>query len=584
MERKDGPNKGASTMVLDYGAGANRPASPGAGPVTGGVGPHSGHGGYIPPPGPVTGGMGPHSAQGYPPQQVRPVTGGNPADALAATSYAVHAPPEPPSILGQLLAGKYKVNRMIGEGGMGAVYEGEHTEIGKRVAIKLVHAAHGKHAEIAERFKREARAASVVESEHIVQVFDVGYDPTHGLFMVMEFLRGRDLGSIIEGGGGPLDPLVACAVVAQAASGLEAAHQAGIVHRDLKPANIFLVSRSDGTTLVKLVDFGIAKVVRDAETAGGAGLTRIGSAIGTPQYMSPEQAQGLPTVDRRTDIYSLGAVLYEAITGKPAFAALNTYEQMIIQLITTTPPRLSQSVAGVSPELDQLVVDMMNKQADKRPQTMGAVLERLFMIYPEVADMRVAVPGMEGEGRMSRVGSLPGSRGTLGSIGGRASGRSATTGGTRSAVAYDAGQGAPDTAVLPKRGGPGKVIAIAVIAVAALGAGGVAVLKLRGGSAATAMTGTAVVASAPPAASVAPPVATPIPTVPPVAPVVAPVPPTPSVSVAPVVSVAPPVAPPSTGKGKAVAGRPPPPAKDPDKPAPPTGGGKVGSAGVSEQF
>src|SRR4051812_2156202 len=207
-------------------------------------------------------------------------------------------------VVGSVVAGRYRLTRLIGEGGMGAVYEAEHVEIGKRVAIKLVRSIHARHGEIAERFRREARSASAIESDHIVQVFDAGSDPELGLFMVMELLRGEDLGTLLTRTG-RVDPETACSVVLQAASALEKAHAASIVHRDLKPANIYLVKREDNTAMVKLVDFGIAKIVRDETAAGGSSLTRMGSAIGTPNYMSPEQAQGLNTLDYRTDIYSL---------------------------------------------------------------------------------------------------------------------------------------------------------------------------------------------------------------------------------------------------------------------------------------
>src|ERR1044071_7917686 len=170
--------------------------------------------------------------------------------------------------VGAVVAGRYRITRLIGEGGMGAVYEAEHVEIGKRVALKLGRATRARRAGIAACFRREARSASVIESDHIVQVFDAGNDPALGLFMAMELLRGQDLGSVLERTR-RLDPEAACSVVIQAASALDKAHGASIVHRDLKPANIFLVQREDQSAMVKLVDFGIAKIVRDENTAGG---------------------------------------------------------------------------------------------------------------------------------------------------------------------------------------------------------------------------------------------------------------------------------------------------------------------------
>jgi len=290
-----------------------------------------------------------------------------------------------PLAVGRMLAGRYRIQRILGEGGMAIVYEGEHVAIGKRVAIKLVHSFFANDDEIVGRFEREARSASAVESEHIVHVFDVGADPELGLFLVMELLKGEDLSHVLARRGA-LEPQFACGLTKQAALGLEKAHAAGIVHRDLKPANVFLVDRDDGTTFVKLVDFGIAKVLRDAQDARFArkGITRRGTAIGTPQYMSPEQAQGLETVDHRTDVFSLGAVLFEAIAGKPYMEERATYEQTILHLITSPVPRLRSVVPDVPPALDQLVADMMAHDPAARVQSMHDLRERLDEIYPEL--------------------------------------------------------------------------------------------------------------------------------------------------------------------------------------------------------
>jgi len=306
-------------------------------------------------------------------------------------------PPDSLTSVGSVVAGRYRLVRLIGEGGMGAVYEAEHVEIGKRVAIKLVRSVHARHAEIAARFKREARSASAIESDHIVQVFDAGNDPELGLFMAMELLRGEDLGNLLARSG-RLDPETACSVVMQAASALEKAHAANIVHRDLKPANIFLVQREDQTAMVKLVDFGIAKIVRDESAPTGGGLTRTGSAIGTPNYMSPEQAQGLTTLDHRTDIYSLGAVLYEMIAGGPPFPEMPSYEQTILQILTQPVPRCSALVPALPPPVDQLIADMMTFRAEQRIGTMREVRERMLTVYPGLDRARLLLaPGASEE-------------------------------------------------------------------------------------------------------------------------------------------------------------------------------------------
>jgi eukaryotic-like serine/threonine-protein kinase len=287
---------------------------------------------------------------------------------------------------------------------MGAVYEAEHVEIGKRVAIKLVRAIHARHTEIAARFRREARSASAIESDHIVQVFDAGNDPELGLFMAMELLRGEDLGSVLTRTG-RLDPETACSVVLQAASALDKAHGASIVHRDLKPANIFVVQREDQTGMVKLVDFGIAKIVRDENSGGGGGLTRMGSAIGTPNYMSPEQAQGLTTLDHRTDVYSLGAVLYEMVVGEPPFPEMPTYEQTILQILTKPVPRAMQKVPRIPPALDQLIADMMNADPEQRLGKMRDVRDRILSFYPGLEKARLLLtPRSEGGATMPSQG------------------------------------------------------------------------------------------------------------------------------------------------------------------------------------
>jgi serine/threonine protein kinase len=297
--------------------------------------------------------------------------------------------------VGRMLAGRYRIQNVLGEGGMAIVYEGEHVALGKRVAIKLVQSLFANDDEIVHRFEREARSASAVESEHIVHVFDVGADADLGLFLVMELLKGEDLARVLTRRT-RLDAFFACGLVKQAAHGLEKAHAAGIVHRDLKPANVFLVERDDGTTLVKLVDFGIAKIVRDAHDARFArkGITRRGTAIGTPQYMSPEQAQALDTVDHRTDVFSLGAVLFEAIAGQTYMPERPTYEQTILQLVSTPAPRLSTVVPEIPPALDRLVADMLEHDVTKRVQTMRMVRERLEGIYPELAGSAVKLKSL----------------------------------------------------------------------------------------------------------------------------------------------------------------------------------------------
>jgi serine/threonine-protein kinase len=278
---------------------------------------------------------------------------------------------------GVILEGKYEVGAMIGRGGCGAVHEGRHVELGRVVAIKLIDPELLENEEVVERFRREARATSAVQSDHIVQVFDVGKDPLLGLFMVMEQLVGEDLEATLAKRGA-LPVKLAVDIACQVARGLARAHAAGIVHRDLKPGNVFLTSRDDGTTLAKILDFGISKLLRPnaqrtaflateqsiaidvTQAPALPGLTRVGTALGTPQYMSPEQAKG-KAVDRRTDVWSLGAVLFEMLSGKPAYEEKARFEDTLRAIVDTPAPRL----ADVAPEVPRAIADVVAKALER---------------------------------------------------------------------------------------------------------------------------------------------------------------------------------------------------------------------------
>jgi serine/threonine-protein kinase len=288
------------------------------------------------------------------------------------------------ALIGTMIAGKYRIHRLLGTGGMGAVYAGEHLEIGKRVAIKVINESHANSPEVAARFRREARAASAVESASIVHVFDVGHDPVAGLYMVMEYLDGEDLASRL----GRETKISAEDVVAigfQSCRALAKAHAAGVIHRDLKPANIYLTTREDDSLLVKILDFGISKLLNDAAAAsvrpGQLGeekkaLTRMGAAIGTPQYMSPEQAQGLE-LDQRSDVWSMGACLYEALAGKPLYDELGTYEQTIIRIVMTPAAPLGQVAPWVPRTLAEVIDAALVHDVAKRIPDCGTFARRL---------------------------------------------------------------------------------------------------------------------------------------------------------------------------------------------------------------
>jgi serine/threonine-protein kinase len=266
--------------------------------------------------------------------------------------------------IGATLAGKYCITRLLGRGAFGAVYEATNIELEKRVAVKLIEPEHVRHAEVVARFRGEARAASRVESEHIVQVFDVGNDEQHGLYMVMELLQGEDLATRLDREF-KLSPAVAVHVAAQAARGLAKAHAAGVVHRDLKPPNIFLLTREDGSLFVKLVDFGISKMLGVVEPQADRALTRVGTVVGTPNYMSPEQAQAQP-VDGRTDVWALGAVLYEMLAGAPAFPHDAPYEATLIAIAVGPEPRLADAAPWVPPQLAAVVDRALTRDLSAR--------------------------------------------------------------------------------------------------------------------------------------------------------------------------------------------------------------------------
>jgi serine/threonine-protein kinase len=330
------------------------------------------------------------------------------------------------SLIGTMIAGKYRIHRLLGTGGMGAVYAGEHLEIGKRVAIKVINESHANSPEVAARFRREARAASAVESASIVHVFDVGHDPVAGLYMVMEYLDGEDLASRL----GRETKISAEDVVAigfQSCRALAKAHAAGVIHRDLKPANIYLTTREDDSLLVKILDFGISKLLNDAAAASQRSnqleekkaLTRMGAAIGTPQYMSPEQAQGLE-LDQRSDVWSMGACLYEALAGKPLYDELGTYEQTIIRIVMTPAAPLGQVAPWVPRALAEVVDAALVHDVNKRIPDCATFARRL----KESVGADTNNPATGAHNRLSNAGAshaVATAPSTLASSGGRVS-------------------------------------------------------------------------------------------------------------------------------------------------------------------
>ncbi|HEY8077104.1 MAG TPA: serine/threonine-protein kinase [Labilithrix sp.] len=298
-------------------------------------------------------------------------------------------------LIDHVIGGKYRITELIGQGGMGTVFEAVHTGTGARVAIKLIVSNDIKE-EVFIRFQREARAAGTVDSQHIVKIFDMGTDERSGSpFMVMERLVGEDLSQLMRRVG-PLAPEVAVSIIAQAALGLGKAHEAGVVHRDVKPANLFLHDGGDaGEVVVKILDFGIAKVLMDVmQRSEEGGLTRTGSMLGSPHYMSPEQAQGLRSIDRRSDIWSLGVVLYKMLTGQTPHAHLQTLGQVILA-ICSTPARPVQELAPwVPPEVAMIVHRALQQDPALRWQS-------AYEMYRAMEPYVAALP------KMRRIDILP---------------------------------------------------------------------------------------------------------------------------------------------------------------------------------
>jgi tRNA A-37 threonylcarbamoyl transferase component Bud32 len=312
---------------------------------------------------------------------------------------------------GQILADKYRIVRLLGEGGMGAVYEGENVRIRRRVAIKLLHAEVARRADVVQRFEREAQAAGRIGSEHIVEVLDLGDLPDGARFMVMEFLEGESLAAYIKRSG-RVPPEAIAPLLAQLLVGLEAAHAAGIVHRDLKPANVHLVPGRTGGSFVKILDFGVSKfsVLAGEEMS----MTRTGAVVGTPYYMAPEQARGARGADARADLYSVGVILYEAVTGQVPFLA-ETFNELLFKIALETPPPPEQFVPTLDPAFGVVLRKAMAREAVERFQSAREFAEALAAWAADFEARRAigpAVHAASSPAAAARAGLL-GSNGTV---------------------------------------------------------------------------------------------------------------------------------------------------------------------------
>ena len=259
--------------------------------------------------------------------------------------------------------GNYVVRDKIGEGGMGVVFRAEHPHINRRVAIKVLHPGADRNPEVVHRFFNEARAATEIRNEHIVEVLDFGTLPEGMPYLVMEWLDGESLGSLLRTTRKlPLGR--AALIMSGIARALRAAHGKGVVHRDLKPDNVFLVRREGEPDLVKVLDFGIAKLLATGMPVQYQ--TQTGAIIGTPAYMSPEQCRGAKEIDYRTDVYALGVIGYQMLTGRLPFAA-DALGELLLKHMTETPAPADSLEPSVPPAVSQILAGALEKEPEKRP-------------------------------------------------------------------------------------------------------------------------------------------------------------------------------------------------------------------------
>jgi serine/threonine-protein kinase len=380
-----------------------------------------------------------------------------------------------PVDVGDLVDGKYRLLRIIGEGGWGIVYEGENLRTLRRVAIKILRAQANVTPDVQARFEREAQAAGRIGSEHIVEVFDLGSLPDGTSYMVMELLTGHDLATRLESG--PLDAVPAALIIIQLLEGLSAAHQAGILHRDLKPENLFLVPTRTGEEFVKILDFGISKF--NSNIPGAVSATMTGAVLGSPVYMAPEQARGLKQIDARADLYSVGALFYECVTGKVPFEGENFNDLMFKIVLAPRPNPLD-----LRPDLDPGLVPILVKAIAVEPQDR----------YQTADDFRAAITSWLGSmgveasvppeprrgGRPSTLRSSPGNTPTGNTPTGntpRSADRSGDAHWSAATVSAESGTPLPASATIGSAGktrrGP---IIVAVVAAAALLGGGAIIM------------------------------------------------------------------------------------------------------------
>ncbi len=305
--------------------------------------------------------------------------------------------------IGRILDDRYRVEEFLAEGGMGSVYIAEHLKLHKPVALKVIHGELVGDGEVAARFAREAMASAQLDHPHVASALDYGALPEGGAYLVMQLVRGDSVAELIEKEGAVPWPK-ACEIGAQVADALAAAHASHIVHRDLKPDNILLEPRDDGSILAKVLDFGIARVTTEGKktvegAAPGKALTRVGTVMGTPGYMAPEQAMG-DNVDHRADLYALGVCLWELLVGRQLYDTRDL-TQIVTRQLTETPqsPTEATKDTSIPVELDELVMALLSHKPDDRPGSASVIrdLLRQLSIRASITGVRPVLHSSSGE-------------------------------------------------------------------------------------------------------------------------------------------------------------------------------------------
>ncbi len=311
---------------------------------------------------------------------------------------------------GHVIDGKYRIVRLLGSGGMGAVYEGENVRIRRKVAIKMLHLSVSTQADVVKRFEREAQASALVGSEHICEVLDLGVLADGTRYMVMEYLDGETLTSRIKRHGRLL-PHQTTPLLLQMLEALGQAHQAGIVHRDLKPDNVFILPQRGGIKdFIKILDFGVSKF---SQTGGEEmNVTRAGAVVGTPYYMSPEQARGSSAIDARTDIYAMGVLLYQATTGQVPYQA-ETFNELLFKIVLEVAPPPQTYVTDLDPEFAGIILRAMAREPDLRFQSCAEFAAALnaFQSTPRASNLpplpRPSLPNRPPATQVLDLASMP---------------------------------------------------------------------------------------------------------------------------------------------------------------------------------